>query len=400
MNKRMFVMCTILVLVFSIFSVTTGLSNNTTIESQSKSERPYDGFLKVYITEPTSRWKNADNEPYHFGFLDFALEEDLSIEYLATYNKQVSWNANDAGYSQVSQQNLMAIAAIFNPETNKRYSYPPFGNEFAAHYVDAAAAAKPGETGQNTVNEEFTHTVFCEEATATWCGYCPEAAEALGKIYDSEDYPFYFVAMIADKSDSAYDRLLDDYNLYGYPTCYFDAGYKVVVGAGSESAYRNRIETCGKRDVHELDLTLSVEWVANGEIDIDISITNNELMPNTAPDTPTLDGPNNGKPNIEQDFTLQTTDPDEDEVYYYIEWGDETNSGWLGPYQSGEEITVSNTWSEEGSFTIRAKAKDNEDKESGWTTFDITMPRARYNRINIIKIFEEIYNIFLDLLKN
>ena len=32
--------------------------------------------------------------------------------------------------------------------------------------------------------EDFTHVVFAEEFTATWCVYCPSAAENLMKIYD------------------------------------------------------------------------------------------------------------------------------------------------------------------------------------------------------------------------
>ena len=45
---------------------------------------------------------------------------------------------------------------------------------------------------------DFMHVVFCEEATATGCPYCPAMSEALCSIYQSGDYPFYFVAMVAD----------------------------------------------------------------------------------------------------------------------------------------------------------------------------------------------------------
>ena len=36
-------------------------------------------------------------------------------------------------------------------------------------------------------DEQFTHTVFAEEFTATWCVYCPSAAENLMLVY--EDAP-------------------------------------------------------------------------------------------------------------------------------------------------------------------------------------------------------------------
>ena len=143
--------------------------------------------------------------PYHFGFLDFAINEQLSIEYLGTYSKQVTWNAQEAGYSNVQEDNLMVIAAVFNPDVNEGYANPPSKNPFDAHYVDAAAGAKPGETGSNIVKENFTHTVFVEEATAQYCPYCPAMAEALNNISKSDDYPFYFVALITkDRSRKYY----------------------------------------------------------------------------------------------------------------------------------------------------------------------------------------------------
>ncbi len=45
----------------------------------------------------------------------------------------------------------------------------------------------------------FTHTVFIEEGTATWCPNCPNAAEALFSMYNSSDYPFYYVALVWDR---------------------------------------------------------------------------------------------------------------------------------------------------------------------------------------------------------
>ena len=60
-----------------------------------------------------------------------------------------------------------------------------------------------------------------------------------------------------------------------------------------------------------------------------------------------------------------------DDIY---EWQDDTNSSWIGPYPSGQEITVSHTWDEENTYTIRAKAKDTLDVESPWSTLEVTMP--------------------------
>jgi hypothetical protein len=81
-----------------------------------------------------------------------------------------------------------------------------------------------------------------------------------------------------------------------------------------------------------------------------------------------------GKVGTSYPYTFTSTDPEGDEIRYYIEWGDESNSGWLGPYSSGEALSLSHTWDDRGTYTIRAKAKDIFDAESDWGTLEVTMP--------------------------
>ncbi len=95
---------------------------------------------------------------------------------------------------------------------------------------------------------------------------------------------------------------------------------------------------------------------------------------NDRPNAPNIDGPASGKPGEEYEYTFVATDSDDDVLYYYIGWGDETFEEWIGPYDSSEEVTVSHTWSEKGTYTIKAKAKDIYDAESDWTTLPVTMP--------------------------
>ena len=99
-----------------------------------------------------------------------------------------------------------------------------------------------------------------------------------------------------------------------------------------------------------------------------------EVQENNPPDTPNINGPASGKAGTEYDYTFVTTDPNGDDVYYYIEWGDDQLEEWIGPYGSGEEATVSHTWIEEGTYNMRAKAKDVHDAESDWGTLEVTMP--------------------------
>ena len=73
---------------------------------------------------------------------------------------------------------------------------------------------------------------------------------------------------------------------------------------------------------------------------------------------PIIDGPESGEPDVEYDFTFVTNDPEDDEIYLHIMWGDGTETKWLGPYDSGEEVVVSHEYNEEGEFEIKAESKD------------------------------------------
>jgi len=69
----------------------------------------------------------------------------------------------------------------------------------------------------------------------------------------------------------------------------------------------------------------------------------NELNPD-APEAPTITGETTGVPGDEYEYTFSTTDPNGDDVYYYIEWGYTEDTELVGPYSSGEEITLSYSW--------------------------------------------------------
>ena len=96
-----------------------------------------------------------------------------------------------------------------------------------------------------------------------------------------------------------------------------------------------------------------------------------------------IDGVTNGKPGEEYTYTLVATDPNGDDVYYYIDWGDEEITDWFGPYPSGETVTAKHIWNEQGTYTIRAKAKDSYNLKSDWVTLEISMLK-----IKIINSFE------------
>jgi len=73
---------------------------------------------------------------------------------------------------------------------------------------------------------------------------------------------------------------------------------------------------------------------------------------------PEIYGPTIGEPGVEYNFTFLTNDPEEDEILIFIDKGDGNNTSWIGPYESGEEVNLSLSWNQNGSYTISAKSKD------------------------------------------
>jgi hypothetical protein len=95
---------------------------------------------------------------------------------------------------------------------------------------------------------------------------------------------------------------------------------------------------------------------------------------NTAPAKPTITGPEKGKIGVKCDFTVEASDAENQQVEYFVDWGDGNTTGWLGPYDSGEQITVNHTWQTKATFTVKAKARDAIGAESEWALFAIKIP--------------------------
>ena len=68
-------------------------------------------------------------------------------------------------------------------------------------------------------------------------------------------------------------------------------------------------------------------------------------------------------------FTVTSTDPDNDGVYYLFDWDDGSNSGWMPPNPSGEPYEVSHSWRTDHSdnYNVKVKAMDVYGLESGWS---------------------------------
>ncbi len=101
--------------------------------------------------------------------------------------------------------------------------------------------------------------------------------------------------------------------------------------------------------------------VGSNFITIDIILTH-------PPQIPTItSGANENIVGQESEYKFQATDPDGDQVYLMIDWGDDSEIIWQGPYMSGQQITLKHSWLDDGSYNIKAKCKDIHEYESEWS---------------------------------
>jgi rhodanese-related sulfurtransferase len=115
------------------------------------------------------------------------------------------------------------------------------------------------------------------------------------------------------------------------------------------------------------------------------------IRTNTEPDPPTITGPVRGKPGVEYEYVFSTEDPENDAVSYYVDWGDDTSTGWTDYYPSGEEVAISHTWEEINWYnTIRCKSKDVYGVESDWSESLVPINNAPWRFLEQFPMLEAI----------
>jgi hypothetical protein len=100
------------------------------------------------------------------------------------------------------------------------------------------------------------------------------------------------------------------------------------------------------------------------------------IIENDPPNAPEINGPSRGKPDILYTYSFVSIDPDGDNVYYEIDWGDGHVEPWDGPYESNAVITKSHSWYARGHYLIKARAKDATEEIGQWGILEINIPRT------------------------
>jgi len=95
------------------------------------------------------------------------------------------------------------------------------------------------------------------------------------------------------------------------------------------------------------------------------------VIPNDPPEKPLVTGPVLGRAGTNSSFSIETTDPDGNQISYEIDWGDQTSRATLGPYNSGMKTPATHRWTAPGRYTIYITAIDTHHTRSNTTTHTI-----------------------------
>jgi hypothetical protein len=83
--------------------------------------------------------------------------------------------------------------------------------------------------------DAYPKTTLAEDATATWCGYCPYAYQGLEVVHSTYHYGEFisarYYASSGDYGSPEIDAAIDYYGITGYPTVVFNGQTKVVGGS-------------------------------------------------------------------------------------------------------------------------------------------------------------------------
>jgi len=187
-------------------------------------------------------------------------------------------------------------------------------------------------------------------------------------IGSSGDY--YFVAKA--QVDQVYADVLR-------PDVYGDDPYLRIIKERTNSSYYEMINgTDGEEEI------VGQSWWYSPVIHVTVN------SPPEKPEKPS--GPNSGKIGVKYLFSTYAVDPNDDQLYYMWDWGDDNVSEWLGPSDSGAISSASYQWSEKGTYSIRVKAKDIYGEESDWSEpLEVRMPR---NTVRYAPLLEFLHQYF------
>jgi len=117
------------------------------------------------------------------------------------------------------------------------------------------------------------------------------------------------------------------------------------------------------------------------------------IIRNDPPEIPTIIGPTIGITGEQYRYNLKATDPDGNLLFYTIDWGDHTRTEDLGPYASGQEISINHSWSIPGRYMVQVQTEDTHHTQSPTTVLLVRIPQLPLLNPLFIDFFKQVHQL-------
>ena len=359
---------------------------NITFEWKATSEESSNNWhIRVYVTEIVSRWNDYNGNPYHFGFLGYAINKPITIGPGDTYTETVEWDGAAHGYGDITQDNIMVIAAIFDSNG----------------YSVEAASAVPSLKSKDSISDqraEILYSYKLEGYDSDWSDWTTDTSVTYHNL-ENGLYTFKVKSKVGDLEDMTpaectfrVDATPPDTVIISGPSGEINTNSAVFEWEGSDNyspdgklLYSYRLEGFDNNwSVWTPEKSVSYENLPAGTFTFEVktideagnedptpaSRTFTVLRPE--PYTTIVSGPEGYIDSNDVTFVWTGTDdstPIEELLYSYkLEGYDSDWSDWTS------ETTVTYTGLEDGQYTFMVRSKDTDgyiDPEPATRTFMI-----------------------------
>lgn len=174
----------------------------------------------------------------------------------------VKWTDGTNTYTDnLTGLNITPIGGTYNFTSSTQLNVATANQNDITVWVELASDADLNNDTLSTsvigLSQVPTKRVMGEEATGTWCGWCPRGL--VGLLYMETNYPSTWVGVAVHNSDpmtvTAYDAAIGNY-ISGYPSSLVDRQNDEVDPSDWEAAYTSRVAEVSPVDV---DIT-NINW--------------------------------------------------------------------------------------------------------------------------------------------
>ncbi len=266
---------------------------------------------------------------YEEGYSDYEMDYDLTYD-----NVKTVWSEGSYGFVNWAGHGSPTACYRYHPSTK---------------FVDTDTC--------NYLNDDYPAIIFADA-----CSNSDTRYENIGKMMLKQGAIGFLgatcVALGCPGWDDPYDGSSQSLD-YFFSTCVTSGEYT------QGQAHQYGLLEMYTNDLWSYTYYEMFQWGALwGNPDLAM-ITSFSNKPPAIPAQP--NGPTEGVEDKEYTFSAQTSDPEGEQIYYLFDWDDGTDSGWLGPYNSGITGEASHIWSDPGKYNVTVRAKDINDFESHWS---------------------------------